>query len=80
MEKNADESAKIANKKYWTDEEFANIDGNVATFFVLVKYRQKSTWQGEIFWKEKNVMAEFFSELELLKIIEGTIQNLYTLE
>ncbi len=80
VEKNADESAKIANKKYWTDEEFANIDGNVATFFVLVKYRQKSTWQGEIFWKEKNVMAEFFSELELLKIIEATIQNLYTLE
>ena len=67
--KNGEELSKLVKKRYWTDEDFVEIEGAIATFFVLVKYRQKSTWQGEIFWKEKNVIAEFFSELELLKII-----------
>lgn len=80
VEKNEGENSKLTKKKYWSDEDFAEIEAGVATFFILVKYRQKSTWQGEIFWKEKNVTAEFFSELELLKIIESTIQNMYTLE
>lgn len=49
--------------------------GGLATFVVHVKYRQHSTWQGEIVWAEKNQKQTFRSALELLKLIDSALDD-----
>jgi len=49
--------------------------GGLATFVVHVKYRQHSTWQGEIVWAEKNKKQTFRSALELLKLIDNALED-----
>ena len=49
--------------------------GEIATFVVHVKFRQYSTWQGEIVWAEKNKKCNFRSALELLKLIDGALDD-----
>ncbi len=50
-----------------------NKHGNRGTFIVQVKYRQNSTWQGEVIWAERNQKQSFRSALELLKLIDGAL-------
>lgn len=52
-----------------------NQSGSLATFVVHVKYRQHSTWQGEIVWAEKNQKQTFRSALELLKLIDSALDD-----
>ena len=49
--------------------------GDLATFVVHVKYRQHSTWQGEVVWAEKNERRTFRSALELLKLIDNALDD-----
>ena len=49
--------------------------GDLATFVVHVKYRQHSTWQGEVVWAEKNEKRTFRSALELLKLIDNALDD-----
>ena len=49
--------------------------GDLATFIVHVKYRQHSTWQGEVVWAEKNEKRIFRSALELLKLIDNALED-----
>lgn len=49
--------------------------GSMATFVVHVKYRQHSTWQGEVVWAEKNEKRTFRSALELLKLIDNALEE-----
>jgi len=49
--------------------------GPLGTFVVHVKYRQHSTWQGEVVWAEKGIKKTFRSALELLKLIDGAIET-----
>ena len=41
------------------------------TFLAAVRYRQNSTWQGQIFWMEQQKEWQFVSTLEFIKIIDG---------
>lgn len=52
-----------------------NQNGDLATFVVHVKYRQHSTWQGEVVWAEKNEKRTFRSALELLKLIDSALED-----
>ena len=45
--------------------------GELGTFVVHVKFRQYSTWQGEIVWAERNRKCNFRSALEMLKLIDN---------
>lgn len=45
--------------------------GERETFLTCVKYRQNSSWQGEVEWVEKGVVLHFVSVLELLKILSN---------
>ena len=45
--------------------------GRCATFLVHVQYRQNATWQGEIFWAERQRLQTFRSALELLKLFDS---------
>lgn len=49
--------------------------GEVGTFFLHVRYRQNSTWQGRVIWKEGEESMIFGSVLELLRIINKSIEN-----
>jgi hypothetical protein len=46
-----------------------------ATFIVQIHYRENSTWQGQILWKEENESKPFRSELELIKLIDSAYLN-----
>lgn len=65
---------KISRKQEWrkifSGKEIMKERGEFATLTIYVQYRQNSTWQGEIFWSERNMQRHFRSVLELLKIID----------
>lgn len=44
--------------------------GREATLLVSVRFRQNSTWQGELFWVEGGEVQNFFSTLDFIKIID----------
>lgn len=54
-------------------EEILERSGELATFVIHVKYRQNSTWQGDIFWAEKQEKIYFRSALEMLKLIDSAL-------
>ena len=56
-------------------DEIMEKSGELATFVIHVKYRQNSTWQGDIFWTEKQEKRNFRSALELLKLIDGALDQ-----
>jgi len=49
--------------------------GEKGTFVVQVQYRQHATWQGKVLWAEKNETQQFRSALELLKLIDGALEE-----
>lgn len=48
---------------------------NTATFVVKIENRQNATWQGSITWAEKRKTMCFRSALELLKMIDGALDE-----
>ena len=52
-----------------------NRPGNTGTFIVRVRCRQNATWQGEVAWAEKEKRQNFRSALELLKMIDGALDE-----
>ena len=49
--------------------------GGKGTFVVQIQYRQHATWQGKVLWAEKNESMQFRSDLELLKLIDGALDQ-----
>jgi len=49
--------------------------GDKGTFIVHVKYRQNSTWQGEVIWAERKQKQYFRSALELLKLVDSALDE-----
>ena len=58
--------------KYGHPEDFIENRGQKGTFFLNVRYRQNSSWQG-IRWIEGNSAQQFVSVLELLKILSNAL-------
>ena len=54
-------------------KEMIGHSGDKGTFIVQVKYRQNSTWQGEVTWTERRQKQYFRSALELLKLIDSAL-------
>lgn len=59
--------------KVLTPEEIIENRGDKGTFFLNVKYRQNSSWQGLVSWIEGNSTQQFVSVLELLKILSNSL-------
>lgn len=57
------------------EKRVTNRIGNIGTFIVRVKFRQNATWQGEVVWAEKQERKYFRSALELLKLIDGALEE-----
>lgn len=56
-------------------DELLEHSGDLGTFIINVKYRQNATWQGEVIWAEKKERKYFRSALELLKLIDGALDE-----
>lgn len=48
---------------------------NTGTFIVKVLDRQNATWQGSVTWVEERKEQHFRSALELLKLIDGALDE-----
>lgn len=48
-----------------------NKKGKIATFYIKIRFRQNSSWQGSITWLEGGKTEDFRSVFELLKIINS---------
>lgn len=63
--------------KVQAPEDFIENRGQKGTFFLNVRYRQNSSWQGSVTWVEEQREQHFRSALELLKLIDGALDNNY---
>jgi len=45
------------------------------TFEIEVKFTQNATWQGQIYWAEKNLKQNFRSVLEMIKLMDGALEE-----
>jgi len=45
------------------------------TFEIEVKFMQNATWQGQIYWAEKNQKQNFRSVLEMIKLMDEAIEE-----
>ena len=71
----SDSYNKPRPEKVVDQKELLQYHGEKATFAVWVKYRQKSEWQGEAVWREKNIKRYFDNILDLVNEIDKTLQK-----
>ena len=57
------------------DQIAADPPGSKCTFEVEVGFRKNSTWQGQIFWVEKNIKRDFRSVLEMLTLTDDALKR-----
>lgn len=48
---------------------------STGTFIVKILNKQNSTWQGSVTWVEEQRTQNFRSALELLKMIDGALED-----
>lgn len=72
---NEQADARKESKQYMSPKEITEQKGSKGTFVVHVQYRQNATWQGSVVWAEKNITKNFRSALELLKLIDGALDE-----
>lgn len=71
---NTDTRQKGAQRVKSSDD-ILNESGKKATFIVNVHYRQNATWQGKVLWTDTGKSCNFRSALELLKLIDGALDE-----
>lgn len=69
------EKKKEKLQKQTTQEEILKNKGQKASLVIWVKYRQNSTWQGELTWLEQQKTYTFSSALDLIKLIDNILMN-----
>lgn len=57
------------------DKELLGQHGDIGTFVIRVQHRQHSSWQGRVTYLDKNQTACFRSALELIKMIDGVLEE-----
>lgn len=62
-------------KPVQTEDWVLDQNGKLATFYLHVQYRQKSTWQGNVIWKEAKKWTGFESVLELLRLLQSALDG-----
>lgn len=61
--------------KVMKDSELLEKHGEEGTFIIRVQHRQHSSWQGLITWVDENKTIPFRSALELIKLIDGALDD-----
>lgn len=60
-------------EKKVAQQELIQQRGKMGTFLLYVQFRQRSTWQGELSWMEKEEHIKFRNSLEFIKAIDQAI-------
>ena len=63
-----------------SDEELLEKHGELGTFIIRVQHRQNSSWQGRITWVEEDKTVNFRSVFEMMKLIDGAMEQYKTEE
>jgi len=58
-----------------SSKELEDKEGLLMTLLVNVRFRQRATWQGWLYYKEKDELVEFDSELDLIKSMDYMCHN-----
>lgn len=66
---------QIIMERKVSDEEMLKNRGEKGTFIIKVEQRQHSSWQGRVTWVEEGKTENFRSTLELLKMIDGALDD-----
>ena len=56
---------------------YEKIIRNLVSFYSKIMDQQNGTWQGSVTWVEEQREQHFRSALELLKLIDGALDNNY---
>ncbi len=64
----------------WQDPEHRSVPlqpqkGIIATFQVQIHFRQHTSWQGTVLWKEHHTEQSFRSVLELILLMDSALQE-----
>ena len=70
-----EKTQRIKMTRKLSDEEMLKNNGEQGTFIIRVEQRQHSSWQGRVTWVEEGKTENFRSALELLKMIDGALDN-----
>ena len=62
------------------DDDVVKSGSNTGTFIVKILNRQNSTWQGSVTWVDEQRTQNFRSALELLKMIDGALDEKLEIE
>lgn len=62
----------MRHPQYWLPQSFCTGRPAVAVFYIQVRYRQHSTWQGKLLWKGHDKVC-FRSVLELLRLLQSAL-------
>lgn len=60
-------------RQYWTEQSLQLDSCGSQTFYIHVRFRQHSSWQGEISWKQGDRKISFRSVLELLHLLDSAL-------
>lgn len=66
--------------KFLENPSMAEIGKSGQFFLIHIRYRCNSSWQGEIRWLRKNCTMMFRSVLELVMVLQSTVNQQYTSE
>ena len=62
-------------EKVVTQVEIINYRGKIGSFVLCVKFRQNSTWQGEVIWLENGIRKRFSNTLDFIKILDSAVNT-----
>lgn len=65
--------ASTTLEKRFSQQEIIQHRGEKGSFILHVQFRQKSTWQGELSWIEKEKNYKFTNSLEFIKILDQAV-------
>lgn len=60
-------------EKVISQEDVIQYRGMLGSFVTCVRFRQNSTWQGEMFWMEKEIKRQFVNTLDFIKMLDSAI-------
>ena len=61
-------------QQYWKEQSLQPSSYDGQTFYIHVRFRQHSSWQGEVAWKQGKQKIPFRSVLELLHLLQSALE------
>ena len=66
----------IRPPKVTEQTEIIKYRGELGSFVTCVRFRQNSTWQGEVFWMERGIRRQFSNTLNFIKTLDSALATI----